>query len=288
MRTVSSAWPSTLLILWEPVWSRSSRLSRIAGAAGVLGEPARVGDRAGPAGVVALQPVELGEELRVVAGLVVLGGDLVDGGDQGLGHEPPAEAAEMPGGVGVVAVLGQAGARGRESVGLVVMLGPSSCRRTAGGAAGQRLGFGHAGCEPAVTSWRTAARGSSAVVPSTRRRAPRRPRGRRRSSGHRGPRTPDSATRSTSPGSPGASRPKIVRSTSRVSRFRALIPTAWRRRAAPCPPPPRRGPRRGRSCRGTARGRPAASSAFCSSTGTSAAPGRRRGRGPRAPGRSRR
>ena len=28
----------------------------------------------------------------------------------------------------------------------------------------QRAGFGHAGCEPAVTSWRTAARGSSAVA----------------------------------------------------------------------------------------------------------------------------
>ena len=26
---VSSAWPSTLLILWEPVWLRSSRLSRM-------------------------------------------------------------------------------------------------------------------------------------------------------------------------------------------------------------------------------------------------------------------
>ena len=27
MSRVSSAWPSTLLILWEPVWVRSSRLS---------------------------------------------------------------------------------------------------------------------------------------------------------------------------------------------------------------------------------------------------------------------
>ena len=26
MRLASSAWPSALLILWEPVWSRSSRL----------------------------------------------------------------------------------------------------------------------------------------------------------------------------------------------------------------------------------------------------------------------
>ena len=29
IRFVSNAWPNTLLILWDPVWLRSSRLSRI-------------------------------------------------------------------------------------------------------------------------------------------------------------------------------------------------------------------------------------------------------------------
>jgi hypothetical protein len=70
------------------------------GAAAVLGEPLHLGDRARPAGVVALQPVELGEEGRVHPhGLVGLG-QLVEGGDQRLGHEPPAVHAEVPARVG--------------------------------------------------------------------------------------------------------------------------------------------------------------------------------------------
>jgi hypothetical protein len=70
------------------------------GTAGVLGELGHLGDRAGPAGVVALQPVELGEEGRVDPHRLVGLGQLVQCGDERLGNEPPAEDAEVAGGVG--------------------------------------------------------------------------------------------------------------------------------------------------------------------------------------------
>ena len=71
IRLVSSAWPSTLLILCEPVWLRSSRLSRIRAPPACSRQPRRVGQRRRPAGVVALQPVQLGEEVRVAPRLLV-------------------------------------------------------------------------------------------------------------------------------------------------------------------------------------------------------------------------
>ena len=63
MRSASSAWPSTLLILWLPVWLRSSRFSstrqpELGAEALALGEDRR------PAGVVAQQVVELGRGRR--------------------------------------------------------------------------------------------------------------------------------------------------------------------------------------------------------------------------------
>ena len=62
IRRVSRAWPSTLRILWAPVWSRSSRLSRIA-AADLLGEPGRLVERARQSGVLAADGGELLGEL---------------------------------------------------------------------------------------------------------------------------------------------------------------------------------------------------------------------------------
>ena len=156
-------------------------LEQDARPARVLGEPARVGDGRGTAGVVALQAVELGEERRVVARLLVLGGHLVDRGDERLGHVAPAPASEVPGVVGFVrgpgeALAGRARRAGRRHRGAL----PAGCAGVVGDATRprdgesaptgiratgyQRAGFGHAGCEPAVTSWRTAARGSSAVA----------------------------------------------------------------------------------------------------------------------------
>jgi hypothetical protein len=67
------------------------------GAAAVLGELRDVGQRARPAGVVALQPGELLEEGRVDPHRLVGGGQLVEGRDQRLGHEPAAVGAEVPG-----------------------------------------------------------------------------------------------------------------------------------------------------------------------------------------------
>jgi hypothetical protein len=65
------------------------------GATGVLGEPGHLGQGAGTAGVVDEQVVELAGELGVGLGLVVLDGDLVHGGDEGLRDELAAERAEV-------------------------------------------------------------------------------------------------------------------------------------------------------------------------------------------------
>ena len=70
------------------------------GAPGVLGEAGDLGQRAGPAGVVDQEVVELAGELRVGLGLVVLDGDLVHGGDERLGNELAAEGAEVALGAG--------------------------------------------------------------------------------------------------------------------------------------------------------------------------------------------
>ena len=59
MRRASSAWPRTLLILWLPVWLRSSRFSRTRQPE--LGaEPVALGEERRAAGVVAQEVVELG------------------------------------------------------------------------------------------------------------------------------------------------------------------------------------------------------------------------------------
>ncbi len=64
-------------------------------AAGLGGEPPHIGQRAGAAGVVLEQRVELGGEGRVGLGLLVLLGDLLDGGDQRLRDEAAAVRAEV-------------------------------------------------------------------------------------------------------------------------------------------------------------------------------------------------
>lgn len=65
------------------------------GATGVFGEPGHLGEAARAAGVVDQEVVELAGELGVVLGLVVLDGDLVHGGDEGLRDELAAECAEV-------------------------------------------------------------------------------------------------------------------------------------------------------------------------------------------------
>src|SRR5215217_6299116 len=126
----------------------------------MLGEPGGVGERRRPAAVVPLQPVELGEELRVGAGLLVVRGQLVERGDQRLRHEPPAIAAEAPVLVRLVpAALRQTGARPRK-----LSRAGAEAAAGAGQAGHQRVGLGHAGCEPAVTSSATMLRGSPLVT----------------------------------------------------------------------------------------------------------------------------
>ena len=83
-------------------------------AARLGGEAVHVGQRAGSAGVVLQQPVELGGEGRVGLGLLVLLGDLFDRGDQRLGDEAAAVRAEVAAGVrhlgaGQVVLLGHGG-----------------------------------------------------------------------------------------------------------------------------------------------------------------------------------
>jgi hypothetical protein len=74
------------------------------GATGVFGEPRHLGEGAGPAGVVHEQVVEFAGELGVVPRLVVLDGDLVHGGDEGLRDELAAEGAEVAFGAGDMTV----------------------------------------------------------------------------------------------------------------------------------------------------------------------------------------
>ena len=94
IRFVSSAWPSTLLILCEPVWLRSSRLSRIR-APPASENRRRVGERRRAAGVVAQQPVRARSRNSGSARAVGVGrGQLVERGDQRLGDEPAAVRAE--------------------------------------------------------------------------------------------------------------------------------------------------------------------------------------------------
>ena len=72
IRLVSSAWPSTLLILCEPVWLRSSRLRRIRAPTAVLGEPRRSVERCwagrrSRAGSRRSSPTNAGSAMRLAA-----------------------------------------------------------------------------------------------------------------------------------------------------------------------------------------------------------------------------
>ena len=140
-------------------------------AAGVLGEAARLGHRAGPPGVRREQAGQLGLERVVVAGLLVRRRELVERGDQRLGDEPAAVGAEVPGRVRDVG----AGCR--------------SCR------AGHRSCL-RAGCAPAATRSATAERGSRPVTRDSPTRTASAP-ARAYSMTSCGPRTPDSAIRTT-------------------------------------------------------------------------------------------
>ena len=101
MRRVSSAWPSTLLILCEPVCVRSSRFSSTR-------TPSRSESRwhsvtgVGPARVARQQRRVLGAERVVVPRGAELGLELLERGHERLGREPAAELAEAaePDGLG--------------------------------------------------------------------------------------------------------------------------------------------------------------------------------------------
>src|SRR5690606_31337112 len=129
-------------------------LEQHARAAGLLAEARHVGERGRPPRVRAQQVVELGQERRVLLGLGVGASDLVERGDERLGHEPAAEDAELAPGVGVVAAYAVAGeVGGGEDRALVCHCYPSApwSGRVAGWA-------------PAVTSASTALRGSLPVT----------------------------------------------------------------------------------------------------------------------------
>ena len=94
IRLARSAWPRALLILWAPVWRRSSRF-RYTVRAQVLGEAARRGRAASGGRRSRAESAELGAEGLVGARLEPRPLELVEGGDQRLGHEAPAVGAEV-------------------------------------------------------------------------------------------------------------------------------------------------------------------------------------------------
>jgi hypothetical protein len=90
-------------------------LEQDAGSTRVLRQTRSFEHRRGPTGVVALQPVELGEKLAVASNLVVLGGDLFDDAHQRFRYETSAVDSEMAADVGIVrATVGQPQARPRK------------------------------------------------------------------------------------------------------------------------------------------------------------------------------
>ena len=130
---------------------------------------------------VGKQPVELVEEGPVGPDLLVRGGHFFDDGHQGLGYMAPAVDTEVPVLVGFDrGTSGEPDARGgqrsrldgvgadgirmsghfnSQTIGPTASRGPIPARTRC-----QRTGFGHDGCVPAVTSSRTAARGSPLVT----------------------------------------------------------------------------------------------------------------------------
>ena len=93
IRVVSSACPTTLFSLCEPVCARSSRL-RSTRTPKPLGEARALGHRRGTAAVVAQEAVEPGTEGGVGPGVVELLLELEAGRHQRLGDEATAELAE--------------------------------------------------------------------------------------------------------------------------------------------------------------------------------------------------
>jgi hypothetical protein len=63
--------------------------------ADVLRQPRRLRDRRRPAGVVGEQAIEPSGELWVRSGLGVSGGELIEGRDECLRHEPATVGAEV-------------------------------------------------------------------------------------------------------------------------------------------------------------------------------------------------
>ena len=100
IRLASSAWPRALLILWAPVWARSSRLRKMRGAAGLLGEAFGLVERRRAADVVGGQLVDLGLEVGILPRLGVGGVELVERRHQGFRRVLAAEPAEAAVGIG--------------------------------------------------------------------------------------------------------------------------------------------------------------------------------------------
>ena len=96
MRLVSSAWPSTLLILCEPVWLRSSRLRITRAPPQCSAKRGTSVMMLGPPGVGPVEALQLADEGRVDCCLAPHLLELLEGRDQGLRHVPTAEAAEPP------------------------------------------------------------------------------------------------------------------------------------------------------------------------------------------------
>src|SRR5699024_4748398 len=84
-----------------------------AGSTRMFCEVAGLGQWARSAGVLLEQPIEFGLEGRVLAGLVPLGGDLVEGGKECFGRKTATESAVVPEDVGHRLVVAHGKSPGR-------------------------------------------------------------------------------------------------------------------------------------------------------------------------------
>ena len=183
IRLASSAWPSTLLILCEPVWLRSSRLSsrRMPSS---LAEVVALGEDRRAAGVVAQDVVELARGTPGSAQAVAERRlQLLARRHKRLGDEPPAELAEAAGGVGLRPAASRRRPRPRVGIGVAhsssqsygMLVGPEvRLRRGGPGVLDEALDRRARPCGPATSRRRVATstpHGSTTVD----RRRPRSP-----------------------------------------------------------------------------------------------------------------
>ena len=93
IRSASSAWPIVLLILCAPVWLRSSRLSTTVAPASAPSRGASVSGEGRPTNSASSASYSA-QKARIAADAVVQRREIVERGDERLGHVPAAVGTE--------------------------------------------------------------------------------------------------------------------------------------------------------------------------------------------------